>query len=667
MHDIRLEDLVRQTLRDEASTLPFSISTEMLERRLAVRRRARDKGRWFAAAAVAIFAVTTTAAILAWSASDDAKVAATPSPSTTVRSLPTPAEMLSGYPEAVVLLEQSVGSADGPTSAAPAGSPTPLEIGTVSFDGPFVIAIACLGGGDMLAEVSTPNLDIVYTRAIAVCDGTPTYSEYAAPPIDPGSTGDAVTVTVPAGRSWRLAIGTLPSSLVEPPALENIGLTSDWALLSDLPATQVTAAAPRTGARLALPVGVTRVGVFIQCKGVGTLSVTFGSEPASTSPCDPVGATHRLEFPAVGGEVASLELTSDRPGVWVRMVVETNGRITTVYPSAPPLPAALSAAPYVAPDANVVGFGTIGSSEQRILKAAGARPGRPTGTSSPSRSRTSPLAPPSTSCRSRVARSFARSSPSRHRPSSSTVGQTTHTDRSTTGSRRKRSSSSAESRWTARTTESSRRWLGEGQLGFTADLALDGSVFVVDACHAGSGCVRTMVDTETAIARTFERAADPLCRILGIADGVIIATTRATCSEEAVTALVAVTDDGEPRVLLEDAPPEIAGAVVVRTAEGLKVLYVGAVADDGSAVTLALIDVATGTTTDLPPSDIGDPRLAPYREAVIDGWVLLAGGVMGDFPWQRAIDRPIPVLLDVVTGERIELVNLPHWTGNLTN
>ena len=124
--------------------------------------------------------------------------------------------------------------------------------------------------------------------------------------------------------------------------------------------------------------------------------------------------------------------------------------------------------------------------------------------------------------------------------------------------------------------------------------------------------------------------------------------------------------DGDPRVLLEDAPREIADAVVVRTADGTKLVYVGAVADDGSAVTPAVLDVATGTTSDLPPGDVGDPRLGPYPVALPDGWVLLAGGAMGDFPWQRALDRPAPVLVNLDTGRRIELPNLPNWTGYLT-
>ena len=101
-------------------------------------------------------------------------------------------------------------------------------------------------------------------------------------------------------------------------------------------------------------------------------------------------------------------------------------------------------------------------------------------------------------------------------------------------------------------------------------------------------------------------------------------------------------------------------AIVVLSAQAV---YVGEVASNGSAVTVAVLDVATGVTTDLPPSDVGDPRLVPYPLARLDGLVLLAGGGMGDFPWQQSFDRPVPVLLDVATGERIELVNLPHWAG----
>ena len=360
MHDSRLEDVLRETLRDEAARLQLVVSVDMLERRLAVRRRARDKSRWLAVAAVAVFAVATSAAILAWSELDNTSVSATPSP---LRTLPAPAALLARYPEAVLVLEHAVGPSEGPITTTAVGSPSPFEVGTVTFDGPFVIAIACLGGGDMVAEVSTPSLGVAYTQAVAACDGTPIYSEYFAPPLDPDSTGDVVTVTVPAGRPWRLAIGELPASVLEPPDLAAIELTADWNLLSNLPATQVTNAAPNTGARLTLPDDASRVGVFVQCAGSGTLSVAFAAESAEDVPCDPTGITHRLEFPATGGEVVSLDASAEQTSAWVRIIVETDGHITTTYPSAPPMPAAIASAPYVVSDASVVGFGTIGGAD----------------------------------------------------------------------------------------------------------------------------------------------------------------------------------------------------------------------------------------------------------------------------------------------------------------
>ena len=327
------------------------------------------------------------------------------------------------------------------------------------------------------------------------------------------------------------------------------------------------------------------------------------------------------------------------------------------------MPAAVASAPYVVSDASVVGFGTIGGSEQRILEMAGAQPGRPAGD----------LLPVAVSNEALGARLDLVS------VSSGGVLRTlvavpapafifdswadTSRGRIYYGVGRE---SAVEFRSVA-VDGSDDRLLAtvarEDLTGFTAELAFDGSAFVVDACHAGSGCARTIVDAQTGTVGTVDRAADPICKILGIVDAEIIGTSRPTCREDGVTSVVAVPIDGERRVLMDDAPREIVDAVIVTTREGVKAVYVGEVAAGGSAVTVAVLDVATGVTSHLPPSDVGDPRLVPYPLARLDGLVLLAGGGMGDFPWQKSFDRPVPVLLDVATGERIELVNLPHWEG----
>jgi hypothetical protein len=207
-----------------------------------------------------------------------------------------------------------------------------------------------------------------------------------------------------------------------------------------------------------------------------------------------------------------------------------------------------------------------------------------------------------------------------------------------------------------------------GQIGFTAELSADGAAFVVDACYTGPVCTLTIVDAATGAARSKDRRSDPICRILGIVEGLIIGASRADCQTESPTALVAVpVAGGAARVVRDDVPtPEIGGAIVVPTPAGPKVVFADSVDSDG-VPSITILDVTTGKSTDLPRGDVGDPRLMPYPVRLPEGWLLLAGGVMGDFPWQRAIDRPAPVLVNLVTGERIELVNLPHWVSNYPN
>ena len=78
---------------------------------------------------------------------------------------------------------------------------------------------------------------------------------------------------------------------------------------------------------------------------------------------------------------------------------------------------------------------------------------------------------------------------------------------------------------------------------------------------------------------------------------------------------------------------------------------------DLTTLSTSRIDVAAADGSPLLTADVRLP----------DGWILLTRGGLGDFPWQRAVDRPVPVLVNLVTDERIELVNLPHWTGDFSN
>jgi len=672
MHDSRLEDLVRRTLREEAEALSLSITTDVLERRLAQRRRvAHTNRRWLAAAAIAAIAVTGGAALLSQFRGDVPPIGATPSPSASPRPLPDAAELLADYPEAVLRLEHSVGPAAGPAtpesptgSTAPDPSPMPIEVGRVKFVGAFVIAVACIGEGEILAEVSTPTFGFPYTQAHAPCDGRPVFSEYLAVPIDPGSDGDTVRVTVNEGASWRLAVGEYPASLTTPPAFEPIELTPGWSLVSN---TGPTLVSTRTGARVTMPDGATRAGVFVQCQGEGSLSISAPRSPSTEVGCEPGGATRRIEFPAVGGEPLALDAAVDTGRVWVRLIVEADAEIASTYPSAPPLPAAVASVPYVAPDASVVGFGTIGSDRQTILQIAGATPGQPAGDLLPVAVHAGG-APAHLDLISISRGTVVRTLATAALPAfifdswaDATHGAVYYGVAQETGTVFHRVLVDGSDDRVVATVE-------PDPSGFTADLSIDDAVFVVDACHPGVGCARTVVDAATGTGERRDRPADPICKILGIVDGLIVGTSRADCSTQSTTALIAAPiEGGPPKVLIDDAPiPEIGAGVVISTPEGAMIVYTRSVDRDGIP-SLIVLDVRTGESTDLPRGTIGDPRLLPYPLRLPAGWLLLAGGLLGDFPWQRAIDRPAPVLVDLVTGERIELVNLPHWTGNYPN
>ena len=86
MHDVQLEDRLRRALRQEADTLPFTITADQIEIRLAARRRAAFNQRLaiLAAAGLAVVAVGVGAFLL----NQNSEEVVTPTPSPTV--LPSP-------------------------------------------------------------------------------------------------------------------------------------------------------------------------------------------------------------------------------------------------------------------------------------------------------------------------------------------------------------------------------------------------------------------------------------------------------------------------------------------------------------------------------------------------------------------------------------------------
>jgi hypothetical protein len=509
-------------------------------------------------------------------------------------------------------------------------------------------------------EVTTPSFDVPYTQAVAPCDGKPVFSEYLAAPIDPASTGDTFTVTVAEGASWRLAVGEYPASLMDQPAFAPVELTPGWNVVSNGGATLVST---RTGAHITMPDAATRVGVFVQCQGTGLVSISVPGSPPSDVACDPSGVARRVEFPAVGGQPLTLEASVGGERVWVRLIVEANGDIAKTYPSAPPLPVSVATAPYAVPDPSVVAFGTVGSDRQWILPMSGAQPGMPAGDLLPVASfdaaNGARLELVSVSKGVVVRTLAAVPAPSQIFDSwaDATHDQVFYAMATETGIEFHRVGA-------AGTDDTLVATVGRDPTGFSAELAVDDSVFVVDACFTGRGCTRTIVDGTTGDPREVDRAAEPLCRIFGIVDGTIVGSTRSACSEDTPTNVIGVpVEGGRSKVLIEGAVgANLDGAFVAPTSEGPKLVLAGPVGPDETP--WDVLDIATGETELLPPGAAGTQPLMTADIRLRDGWIMLTGGGLGDFPWQRAFDRPVPVLVNLVTGERIELVNLPNWKGN---
>jgi hypothetical protein len=100
------------------------------------------------------------------------------------------------------------------------------------------------------------------------------------------------------------------------------------------------------------------------------------------------------------------------------------------------------------------------------------------------------------------------------------------------------------------------------------------------------------------------------------------------------------------------------GGQVIRAAVGPQLVDVGD--QDTDHPTIEALDLETGDTRVLDDA----PELGAYVQPIHlpAGWVLIANvlGLSPAFPAQN--DGP-PIALNVDTGQRIELVNLPHRAG----
>ena len=190
MHDSNLEERLRSMLRQEGDSLPFTITTDELDRRLALRRRQRNGQRLsLMAAGLAILAVGAVFAFgSGWLRSTNVAADPSPSPAASAPSpdaSPSPATNASASPAA---------SAD-PLAALPAIEPDPTSVDYYETEDPgdpsetgtdltgryldgvrmdareAGIKLACIGPAARLEWGVFPDRTRIASEPV-VCDGT---------------------------------------------------------------------------------------------------------------------------------------------------------------------------------------------------------------------------------------------------------------------------------------------------------------------------------------------------------------------------------------------------------------------------------------------------------------------------------------------------------------
>lgn len=680
--ELQLRDAFR---RAELPPAPDRLRQVLIE--LPASRRATDRwrpGRVAArpvwrdplrlAAVVALFAVLSGAAlygIFNWLPqvgtspspfpSPTAEVSPTPTASTAGSPfsgpLPEPAAMLLDHPDFDIAFQRSVGPADAPLSDD--ATLDEIDLGPLEFARDILLAAACLGPGELTVEVrymNVPGAADPFVGLARPCNGEVTGITYE------GSLGgdsleiQVLAVHVPVGASWRFVIGEFRDSPPQPATFSPISGTDGWWRLWDV---QLDAVDPATGMGVGIRVAddVTRLAVWVECAAADSVTLALVHDsPSSTADLNmPIacvaGEPERHELPVAAGEEISIKVMPESP-IPAHLYVEANAMPVSEWGEAPALPNELADAPFMASSGSQVALGSLDAGRQTLVAVPGTGPfNRPGGAYA---------AIPANSFAGPSLRLYAISSGEElttlAQHEAGTFIATTWVDAlheqvfytvvsvSTNELEVYRVGLDGSGRTSVASVPSS------GARTF-ATLSLDSASFVIDSCRART-CQRTIVDAATLEPRDVEFTLDAeICDSAGGTDGVVVLRVAESCEASPPEELVVMDFDGNELLRL----PDPGSVYLVRTSAD-PVLLVRDVTDAGYAV----VNIADGSSS---PLGVDDPTIAPVLGVNLPpDWVLLApfSGI-GDFPIHPSLllGNP-PVLANVVTGETIEMTNLPH-------
>ena len=566
---------------------------------------------------------------------------------------PRPADhLLHGFPEVQTYLERSGG---------PATSDERVALGRLSVGNVFVIAASCEGGDQMTVAVYDPSIINGEPENGAPIEPEPTQSlevacDQQAQHMQVSSLMTAadleLVLDVTKSTTWQIAVGEYPHGATREPTFPAPIVTDGWYALMEVPAMLVLGH-PGPGVAVQVPEGASEIGILVQCSGDPITVTRNPGGNAIVVDCTDAAAQQRVTFPADG---LGFDVHAGSDGIaWVRMTPEADGEITTVRPSAPPLPPELATVRFAQGDGQYVAFGSLGTADQSVVPVAGAplalAGGDVVGVAVPADDGTGMRLEAwsiedGTSIRV-LAQTDGRIYQSWVDATHQQVFYGVTMDDQSAEWRRVGLDGSGEALVV-------RMASTVVPTGIAAGLAIDDTVFIVEWCPTLGPCVRHVHDTLAGTTREVDPGGDRTCHLIGVIDGQVVATSGQTCDgPQGPSITVQSVDGGERRAL----PVPLGQAVLAMAPSGPVVV----VAQDRDAQTIYRVTDLDGTEA-RELARIDHPGWIPPLPADLRlpaGWVLL-GGPLADTPGNRNLGRAIPRLLNLETGELIELVNLPH-------
>lgn len=298
MHDVQLEDRLRNALRADADALPFTITIDQLEWRLRERRRQRfTRQSLMGLAATLALAVVAATVILFANRGDAPPIGTSPSPSGEPSKSAAPS--LASFDE----LHRTVGlDARILLRAEQAADPPPVpdqlvsyEAGVVTGDGSYLSVFDCVGAGPFKLTWSDDEANELSSVEQERCPAFPEAFTGANLPTDAW-----LSVTTSPGTAWRLIVvepvpvdespsadPSTPAPVMLLPPPEPASPYPGWEPLHTLDSagSNEPIHAFSTGRRD----DVRHILVSVTCTGDGSLSITGSGSLVSTVEC-PVSA-----------------------------------------------------------------------------------------------------------------------------------------------------------------------------------------------------------------------------------------------------------------------------------------------------------------------------------------------------------------------------------------